>query len=287
MGLLVKPMTLTALNWTLKNEKAGGKVRKILEADGITKAFGGLVAVNDFSFSVNEGDILGLIGPNGSGKTTTINLLSGLYPLTSGHIRFRETLISNMSSHEINRSGLARTFQNIRLFNSLTVRENIIVSRFDDSGLKLSDVLLGGRKNKNRVAINEGIDALLELIGLQDKQHVLPKGLPYGQQKVLELARALATKPKMLLLDEPAAGLNATEIDRLGQIIAKIKQMGITMLIVEHHMDLVMALCNRIVVLNYGKRVAEGDPITIQNNPDVIDVYLGHGQNKGMIAEKV
>lgn len=250
-------------------------MKTILKADNITKEFGGLKAVDELTFEINEGDILGLIGPNGSGKSTAINMLSGLYSVTKGNIFFNDKNITHLKSHEINRIGLARTFQNIRLFPSLSVRENIVVSRYGISKLGVFDALFGGKSNKKKKIIEEGCDDLLNLVELGAKADFPADKLPYGQQKVLEISRALATNPKLLLLDEPAAGLNATEIDWLNKIVIRIKDMGITLLIVEHHMDLIMNICNRIVVLNYGRKIAEGNPTEIQNEAVVISAYLG------------
>lgn len=251
-----------------------------LKVESITKRFGGLKAVDSLSFEVQEGEILGLIGPNGSGKTTTINMLSGLYPVSEGKIYFHGQETQAMKPHEINRIGLARTFQNIRLFQSLTVRQNVMVSRYHESRINLLDVLFGGKKNPHLVKCEQGCDEMLELIHLEDKMDWYANELPYGQQKCLEIARALATHPKFILLDEPAAGLNATEVNLLKEIIVKIRQMGITVLVVEHHMDLIMEICTRIVVLNHGKKIAEGTPEEIQNDEEVIKAYLGDQYKK-------
>lgn len=251
-----------------------------LKVESITKRFGGLKAVDSLSFEVQEGEILGLIGPNGSGKTTTINMLSGLYPVSSGKIFFYGQETQAMKPHEINRIGLARTFQNIRLFQSLTVRKNVMVARYHESRINLMDVLFGGRNNSHMLQCNHGCDEMLELIHLKEKADWYANELPYGQQKCLEIARALATHPKFLLLDEPAAGLNATEVNLLKEIIVKIRQMGVTVLVVEHHMDLIMEICTRIVVLNHGKKIAEGTPEEIQNDEEVIKAYLGDQYKK-------
>lgn len=247
----------------------------VMKVEGISKIFGGLHAVDDLSFDIYEGEILGLIGPNGSGKTTTINMLTGLYPVSAGTVFFGQHCISTMKSHEINRVGVARTFQNIRLFPSLTVKQNILVARYHDSGIRLVDVLFGGAKNQRLKSCEIGYEEMIHLVGLDDKADWFANELPYGQQKCLEIARALATEPKFILLDEPAAGLNATEVNILKDIIVKIREMGITVLVVEHHMDLIMEICTRIVVLNHGRKIAEGTPDEIQNNPEVIKAYLG------------
>lgn len=251
-----------------------------LKAEGITKTFGGLRAVDALSFEVREGEILGLIGPNGSGKTTTINMLTGLYPVSSGKISFYGKDISSFKPHEINRAGVARTFQNIRLFQSLSVRKNVMVARYNESRVNLLDVLFGGKKNKHLAMCEQGCDEMLELIGLQDKADLYAGELPYGRQKCLEIARAMATHPKFLLLDEPAAGLNATEVNELKEIIVKIRKMGVTILVVEHHMDLIMEICTRIVVLNHGKKIAEGCAEEVQNDEEVIKAYLGDQYQK-------
>ena len=216
-----------------------------LKVDTISKVFGGLRAVDSLSFEVQEGEILGLIGPNGSGKTTTINMLSGLYPVSSGKVYFYGKDITQMQPYEINRCGLARTFQNIRLFNSLSVRKNVMVARYHDSKVGLLDVLFGGAKNAHLKACEHGCDEMLDLINLSDKAEWMANELPYGQQKCLEIARAMATEPKFILLDEPADGLNATEVNDLKDIIRKIRAMGVTVLVVEHHMDLIMEICMR------------------------------------------
>lgn len=251
-----------------------------LKVDSITKSFGGLKAVDSLSFEVDEGEILGLIGPNGSGKTTTINMLSGLYPVSAGKIYFYGKEIQAFKPHQINRVGLARTFQNIRLFQSLTVRKNVMVARYHESRLNLLDVLFGKETCPHMTACRQGCDEMLNLVHLKDKADWFANELPYGQQKCLEIARALATHPKFILLDEPAAGLNATEVNLLKEIIVKIRQMGITVLVVEHHMDLIMEICTRIVVLNHGKKIAEGTPEEIQNDDEVIKAYLGDQYRK-------
>ncbi len=234
----------------------------MLSIEKLTHSFGGLKAISDFRLHVRHGQIYGVIGPNGAGKTTLFNLITGLYRPTHGRIVFAGQDITGMKPHEINRLGIARTFQNLRLFSDLTVRENIVV---------------GTLSHKQRD--EHMIDELLELVGLTPRQTEQAKNLPYGQQRKLEIARALATSPKLLLLDEPAAGMNPQEVLNLVELIRTIKdRFQLTVILIEHQMRLVEAICERITVMSFGQVLAEGTVKEIQNDPKVIKAYLGEGE---------
>lgn len=249
----------------------------MLEVNGIWKTFGGIVALMDISFTVKKGEIKAVIGPNGAGKTTLFNVITGVYSPDRGSIKFNQEEISKLSSHKIAKKGISRTFQNVELFGHLTVLENIMVGRhvrtksgFIASGLKLPFAV------KEERAIKEKAEEIIEYIGLKERRDELASSLPIGEQRILEIGRALATEPKLILLDEPASGLNEAETKHLSQFIVKMRdELDITVILVEHDMGLVMDISESIVVINFGEKLAEGTPEEIRNNKLVIDAYLG------------
>jgi branched-chain amino acid transport system ATP-binding protein len=248
----------------------------ILEVQGLTKSFGGLVAVSGVDLAVAEGEIVGLIGPNGAGKTTLFNLITGLLEPSAGSVRFLGQPVAGRRPHAIAEMGMARTFQNIRLFGSMSARENVVIGTHCRTRSGVLGALFKGRATREE----EGrawrrAEEELAFVGLSDLADSPAGGLAYGQQRRLEIARALATDPKLLCLDEPAAGMNETESAQLIDLVRRIQQRGITVLIIEHDMHVVMNLCDRIAVLNFGKKLAEGTPAAIRANPDVIEAYLG------------
>ncbi len=245
----------------------------MLEVAALSKHFGGVRAVDELSLAVREGEVFGLIGPNGSGKSTTVNLICGVFPVTSGSITFAGEDITRLAAHRVLGAGIARTFQNIRLFGDLSVWQNLWVAQ-NSLDAKRSEGLISrwlGGARRGRAAT----EALLEFSGLGHRSGELARNLAFGEQRRLELARALAARPKMLLLDEPAAGMNAEEVGQLAERIKELKAGGITILLVEHVMELVMGVTDRIAVLNFGKKIAEGTPGEIQDNPAVREAYLG------------
>jgi len=248
-----------------------------LEVTNISKSFGGVKAVQDISLSVAPNQIVSIIGPNGAGKTTVFNLISGIYPLDAGEVLFEGKKISKKPQHLITRTGIARTFQNIRLFKGLSVIENVMTAHDPMIRYNLLDSLLRTPKKKRMEKENEQLsEYYLELVGLTKYRDEDPLALPYGFQRKLEIARALATYPKVLLLDEPAAGLNTVEVQDLIRLIQKIhKSLDISIIIIDHRMELVMELSEKIYVLNFGKMLASGTPSEIQNNIEVTRAYIG------------
>lgn len=246
----------------------------ILEIKKISKNFGGIKALKDVSFSVKKGSIHALIGPNGAGKTTLMNIISGIEKSDRGDITFNGFSIGGKAPHKIAKLGIARTFQNLELFTNLTVLENVIVGMYmkNKKGFIRSGIMLTGIEKE---VLNRGL-SILEYINLSHRKDEIAKNLPIGEQRLLEVGRALAAEPQLILLDEPAAGLNTRETKSLSQIIQKLRhEKGITVLIVEHDMELVMGISDMITVLNFGEVIAEGEPLMIQKNPKVIAAYLG------------
>lgn len=248
----------------------------LLEIAGLQKKFGGLQAVNNVSFSVEEGSIKAIIGPNGAGKTTVFNLITGTLAATSGTVCFNGTRIDGKKSHQIAALGMARTFQNIKLFSDMTVLENVMIGRHTRSSAGfLASICNLPWTWKEEKSIRDKSLELLEMLGISEYADVEATSLAFGQQRAVELARALALEPTLLLLDEPAAGLNITETAAIGKLIGRIRALDITVLLVEHDMSLVMDISDEIVVLSFGEKIAEDVPRAIQKNDEVVKVYLG------------
>ena len=253
--------------------------RTILKVEGLTKYFGGLAAVQNFDLTLKEGDLNGLIGPNGAGKTTVFNLITGIYVATRGLVEFDGTSTAGREPYEITRSGIARTFQNIRLFSNLSVLDNVRIAYHPHAGYNLTDSVLRTKRfyAKEDVLTEQALD-FLAIFGLEGIQNELAKNLPYGQQRRVEIARALAANPKLLLLDEPAAGMNPKEIIELMDLIHFIHdRFNLTILLIEHQMRVVMGICRHITVMDFGQVIARGNPKEIQANERVVEAYLGKG----------
>lgn len=253
----------------------------LLEINALTRSFGGLVAVNRVDMEVGQGEIRGLIGPNGSGKSTLLNLVSGVYSVSSGLIRLGGTDVTRLGAASRTRNGIARTFQNIRLFGKMTVFDNVAAAGYCRSHAGLLRVMFRtpGMRAEER-DIQRRANEALELVGVVERRDDYPDDLPYGQRRLVEIARALVTQPKLLLLDEPAAGLTATEKVRLLELIRQLNsERGLTLILVEHDMKVIMDVCDRITVLNFGAKIGEGTAREVRRNPDVVEAYLGHGDS--------
>jgi len=249
---------------------------EILNIQGLQKYFGGLRAIDDLGFAVSEGQIKSVIGPNGAGKTTLFNLITGIFPPTQGMFTFAGKILNGLKTHEIARLGISRTFQNLELFPNMNSLENVMLGCHchTRAGIFRAGLRLRGMRQEEE-KIREKAMEELRFMGLEEKALLGAKSLPLGEQKLLEIARALATQPRLLLLDEPAAGLNIRETEALSESILRIRGRGITVMLVEHDMSLVMGISDEVLVLNYGKKIAEGQPREIQRNPGVIAAYLG------------
>lgn len=248
----------------------------ILETEGLRKDFRGLIALNGVDVNIRQGEILGLIGPNGSGKTTMVNVITGFLKPTAGKITYKGELIGGLEPHQIAKRGIIRTFQLTSIFPDLTVEQNIIRARHLSTSSSFYGSFLGTKGyNKEEAKLKQVVMEILALVKMQEKSNVVARNLPAAQQRMLEIAIAVTARPELLFLDEPASGMNLQEAARTKELIRSLQQMGLTTVIIEHNMKVIMEACSRIIVLNYGIKIAEGTPEEIANNQDVISIYLG------------
>jgi branched-chain amino acid transport system ATP-binding protein len=266
------------------SERVNGAVKQsafpdagtVLEVRAVQKAFGGLIAINELSFNVHRGEIVAVIGPNGAGKTTLFNMINRFLSLTGGEILFEGKRLNDLPPARVAALGIGRTFQILQLFSGMSVVENVMVGRHlrSKGGMFATGLRLPYTRREERRLFDAAMDTLA-VVGLKEEAFSAPLNLPYGRQKTLEIARALATEPRLLLLDEPAGGLSTLEIEQLARLIQRIRDDGITILLVEHRMELVMDIADKVVVLNYGSKIGEGTPAEVQSNEEVINAYLG------------
>jgi branched-chain amino acid transport system ATP-binding protein len=259
----------------------------VLKASGVTMRFGGLLAVNNVNMQVHEGEILGLIGPNGAGKTTFFNCLTGMYKPTSGGVQFRGQPLAPKPKAVV-RAGVARTFQNIRLFGNMTALENVMVGRYcRTSSMAVTSILRGPKFRREEAATRQRSQELLDFVGLGRSAEHLARNMPYGDQRRLEIARALATDPRLLLLDEPTAGMNPLETDQAKELVFKIRDSGIAVVVIEHDMRFIFNLCDRVLCLVRGETLVEGTPDEVQSDPRVIEAYIGTGAEEDAAAAEL